>query len=722
MRKTYNVQPAKTKSPKQKDAAKVVAAKGRFGDTELVHMSKDEVASLKGIAAATGNRLTTNPDTGAVEAFSLRKVLSFIAPIAATVVGGPAAGAAVSAAVTKYNGGSWRDAALSGAGSFVLGKAMGAGQSGVDAAVKDGALKVGADEATSTGIQSALKAGAADGAGAMAQATGTAAQGGINTAVADGSLDAALSAAPTDAAISSAGANPTWGTLGAADKWAVMKDRFSPTTAKFGLDLSMAGQAGVDAHDAELEHKAKQAKQRRKIDAEASRISDIVNDPYAASYAEGGIVTVKGEDPGAAEQYVAPTSAAIEGYTSPQGITTWGTAGQEQATADLNAWSAEQARQASLADAMAHRGLAAKAEAENQGRLAMEAQPQLASNTDLQASNGIISMPGIETVTQDPQGTAKEAQEQYNLMSHKDMGGQSATGGIPNILTSTRAPQATPSGISTVGSPLSYPTTGAPTQPRAHIQYKPVQDWANFKPSTQEGLKNASLDLQMNWDPRVAFPKMFSASSAPKATYITPVGTAGVDNPDAYGGEPVGGNLLVTGPQNPAQPAATTTTAKPPTFTFKPAGSAGYNNTVDMVPLPDTVEGRRAFYKLVGWKGSEAAGVAKDAWEQYKKDWEQYRINTIANGGEVPGYAAGGHVKGSGDGMSDGIAAVIDGKRPAAIASGEYILPADVVSHLGNGDTNAGVDYLDHQMALIRKASTGTAQQRKRIDPTQFIR
>jgi hypothetical protein len=683
MRKTYNVQPAKTKSPKQKEAAKVVAAKGRFGDTELVHMSKDEVANLKGIAAATGNRLTTNPDTGAVEAFSLRKVLSFIAPIAATVVGGPAAGAAVSAAVTKYNGGSWRDAALSGAGSFVLGKAMGAGQSGVDAAVKDGALKVGTDEATSTGIQSALKVGAADGAGAMAQATGTAAQGGINTTVADGSLDAALSAAPTEAAISSAGANPTWGALGAADKWAVMKDRFSPTTAKFGLDLSMAGQAGVDAHDAELEHKAKQAKQRRKIDAEASRINGIVNDPYAASYAEGGIVTVKGEDPGAVEQYVAPTNAAIEGYTSPQGITTWGAAGQEQATADLNAWSAEQARQASLVDAMSHRGLAAKAEAENQGRLAMEAQPQLASNTDLQASNGIISMPGIETVTQDPQGAAKAAQEQYNLMSRKDMGGQSATGGIPNILTSTRAPQAAPNGYTNVGSPLSYPTTGAPTQPRAHIQYKPVQDWANFKPSTQEGLKNASLDLQMNWDPRVAFPKMFSASSAPKAT---------------------------------------TTTAKPPTFTFKPAGTAGYNKTVDMVPLPDTVEGRKAFYKLVGWTGSQAAGVAKDAWEQYKKDWEQYRINTIANGGEVPGYAAGGHVKGPGDGMSDGIAAVIDGKRPAAIASGEYILPADVVSHLGNGDTNAGVDYLDHQMALIRKASTGNVQQRKRIDPTQFIR
>lgn len=85
------------------------------------------------------------------------------------------------------------------------------------------------------------------------------------------------------------------------------------------------------------------------------------------------------------------------------------------------------------------------------------------------------------------------------------------------------------------------------------------------------------------------------------------------------------------------------------------------------------------------------------------------------------GYAEGGHVQGPGDGMSDGIGALIDGVEPARIASGEYIIPADVVSHLGNGDTNAGVEYLNTQLAAIRKDSTGNPNQRKKIDPTKYI-
>jgi hypothetical protein len=45
--------------------------KGRFGDTELVHMSKHEVNALMRLATAHGKKLTNNPDTGLKEAFSL---------------------------------------------------------------------------------------------------------------------------------------------------------------------------------------------------------------------------------------------------------------------------------------------------------------------------------------------------------------------------------------------------------------------------------------------------------------------------------------------------------------------------------------------------------------------------------------------------------------------------------------------------------------------------
>jgi hypothetical protein len=82
---------------------------------------------------------------------------------------------------------------------------------------------------------------------------------------------------------------------------------------------------------------------------------------------------------------------------------------------------------------------------------------------------------------------------------------------------------------------------------------------------------------------------------------------------------------------------------------------------------------------------------------------------------------AGGRVKGPGDGMSDSIPAQIDGEQPAAIATGEYVVSADVVSFLGNGDNDAGAKVLDDMVARIRQAKTGRAEQPPRIDPTKFL-
>jgi hypothetical protein len=90
----------------------------------------------------------------------------------------------------------------------------------------------------------------------------------------------------------------------------------------------------------------------------------------------------------------------------------------------------------------------------------------------------------------------------------------------------------------------------------------------------------------------------------------------------------------------------------------------------------------------------------------------------------LPEYAAGGRLlSGYGDGMSDGIPAVIKGLRPqrAALADGEFVIPADVVSHLGNGSTKAGGKRLYEMMANIRKARTGNPKQGKQINPMKFM-
>jgi len=88
------------------------------------------------------------------------------------------------------------------------------------------------------------------------------------------------------------------------------------------------------------------------------------------------------------------------------------------------------------------------------------------------------------------------------------------------------------------------------------------------------------------------------------------------------------------------------------------------------------------------------------------------------------GYAAGGNsrlLKGPGDGMSDNIPATIAGRQPARLADGEFVIPADVVSHLGNGSTEAGAKKLHEMMNKIRKARTGNPKQGKQINPNKFM-
>ena len=73
------------------------------------------------------------------------------------------------------------------------------------------------------------------------------------------------------------------------------------------------------------------------------------------------------------------------------------------------------------------------------------------------------------------------------------------------------------------------------------------------------------------------------------------------------------------------------------------------------------------------------------------------------------------------DGMADRKPAMIDNEQPAALSDGEFVIPADVVSHLGNGNSEAGAKVLEEMMARVRKARTGNEKQGKEIDPKDFL-
>jgi hypothetical protein len=99
---------------------------------------------------------------------------------------------------------------------------------------------------------------------------------------------------------------------------------------------------------------------------------------------------------------------------------------------------------------------------------------------------------------------------------------------------------------------------------------------------------------------------------------------------------------------------------------------------------------------------------------------KSYALN-LNSGKQEAQYAQGGYLDGQGDGMSDSIPATIEGKQPARLADGEFVIPADVVSHIGNGSSKAGSKRLYAMLDKVRHARTGNKKQGKQIKADKYL-
>lgn len=140
-------------------------------------------------------------------------------------------------------------------------------------------------------------------------------------------------------------------------------------------------------------------------------------------------------------------------------------------------------------------------------------------------------------------------------------------------------------------------------------------------------------------------------------------------------------------------------------------------------------EAKRKRYRTLGlanmeahpWKKYAEGGAIEDNQGLYGQ------ADGLATGGTpISNFARGGttnprFLSGGGDGMSDSIPATIDNKQPARLADGEFVIPADVVSHIGNGSSKAGAKRLYSMMANVRKARTGNPNQGKQINPKKYL-
>lgn len=111
--------------------------------------------------------------------------------------------------------------------------------------------------------------------------------------------------------------------------------------------------------------------------------------------------------------------------------------------------------------------------------------------------------------------------------------------------------------------------------------------------------------------------------------------------------------------------------------------------------------------------GRDPAGALMRFARMYGKD-ALYRLWARVSGGGL-------EVEGMGDGLSDDVPATIEGQKPARLSDGEYVVPADAVSGLGNGSTRAGVRQLEDMVNKVRYQRHGSAEQPGPINPQEVM-
>lgn len=85
------------------------------------------------------------------------------------------------------------------------------------------------------------------------------------------------------------------------------------------------------------------------------------------------------------------------------------------------------------------------------------------------------------------------------------------------------------------------------------------------------------------------------------------------------------------------------------------------------------------------------------------------------------GQPGGRAIQGAGDGLSDSVPAQVDGGAPAKLSTGEFVVPSDAVSHLGNGDNQTGASHLHDMINRLRQARTGAASAPPAVNPQAMM-
>jgi len=733
-----------------------LASLGRNGDSMLVHMSPSEVAGLQGLAMAQGGSLTINPDTGLPEAFKLGGFFKSLLP---TIVGGVAsmipgmqfasypmltgilAGAATGALTNKNK---LLGAVTGGLGGYSGANIMGAGKAAAGAMGSAEATKTAATNAGIGGGSSGLTTGggfipnATSGAdlaynnAMMAAQSGGAANSAISGASGAMDVDKLLAAgkpigmANTVASTASLPPDPTFlGNVGSAFKGiggAATGNQAAIDAYTKGIGAESAlGALGKTAlpfggaavmgglEESDIYGKPMQRAEAEKYDPYArldlgsdTGLRLVAKGGYIDGYAEGGTIATGGirDLYGSSDnQNQAPLSR--DGY----GLGRLNQLGNQQSLSQAQTLGYAEGGVASLELPDPSKTSPAPENIENM-ILNETAKTEMLEKQLNNLTSNTLNTGNIPTQSYAPgalsnvaaamqnQPVPPQANFVQNLTSARtgyaeggDVGGEAVDESVPN-------PEGVVSKYTTV-----VDDKGVASRVRVPYQYE-----------------------------KIIIPGVPDFNTIPRIEY----------NPYTYAGAMRRQQGMAEGGDvsNYRQDQAALNLDNLPTLNVNTGeqsyggSSEDYINPIQLYNAPmgkEIMKGQYVLSRLGSGKnplkmtGSDASNTMKMlAKSPTLREMSGY--GSLTSSGLSPfGFAHGGYLDGAGDGMSDSIPATIEGKQPARLADGEFVIPADVVSHLGNGSTKAGSKRLYAMLDKVRKARTGTKKQGKQIKPEKYM-
>jgi hypothetical protein len=649
--------------------AQGLASLGRYGDSMLVHMSPHEVAGLNYLAKKQGTKLTINPDTGLPEAFSLGGFFSSLLPMFAGMAFAPATGGFSMAPL------------LAGAATG----AVMAGAQGKDPLM--GGLMGGLGGYGGGQLGPAL--GAATPGGYVAgQAVKGAANPLMDTAV-NTTLSGAGSSMMTNPLITNAANSMTQAGLGAGSGVGFMdKATQNVMDAGSGLKNIATGQPGAyDAFKAAGGTPMQLAMPVGGALLSGLEPSDIYGEPINMDEAK----KKQAYDPYATLNLSGDTGLrlyATGGTIASGGLRDlYGTAdstNSPQLSRDgygvgrLDSLAREQAMTQAQTTGYAMGGPVSFADGGDTNPITSEIAP-------------IEDSMGIAALT--PQPSTNQ-----NMPVQQVQNAAMALSGAPDASTTGG------SIIEQVANNLKADPNYQPKNPiEASIinQLKGTDPMQQGQPSLQGlGSLGPSQPMAPSFNPSQSMAPSFNPSVAMNPTYF-----AGINAPQGYadGGGVVAGEKGMNLDELPSLNLNTGTSS------INSSGN-GFGNSSEMT---DEVS---PLYRHLGL----SMGKVSPLYRYLQLSVPSTHSSAGVHKGLL-GMAQGGYLNGQGDGMSDSIPATIEGKQPARLADSEFVLPADVVSHIGNGSSKAGAKRLYKMMDKIRMARTGTKKQGKQINPDKYL-